>query len=279
MIITNPLYTQDPTGQWWQVGVNTGGLLTTTPVSFGTVGAPAPGSTSTIQLNRTVGLAQKFIRNAPLVLDTTSNDPAFSIGDWVRGFILGPPFAWRWNRVELPPIACVVGTQDYTVSIGNFGWLECATITMAGAVPPTMGLEVSLSLDEETVTNVPARISAHLDDGRSNITFRLFPPPDQAYTLQIHYQKSAPLFANLTDSWNPIPDYLSYLYNQGFLAKTYEYMGDERFTISLQLFLKQLLGACQGLKESQVNIFLPERVDGRAPSAVFGATGPAGGER
>ena len=75
------------------------------------------------------------------------------------------------------------------------------------------------------------------------------------------------LFAN----WRQYIPYLGFvlifaffsatLYNQGFLAKTYEYWKDERFISTMQLFVRQAIAANSGLSDSQVNIFLGERLD------------------
>jgi len=63
---------------------------------------------------------------------------------------------------------------------------------------------------------------------------------------------------NLSDTWAPIPDYFQNIYQQGFLAKAYEYMGDERFPATMQMFARSLVGANGGLTQSQTNIFLAE---------------------
>lgn len=372
---------------------------------------------STIQLSRTINVTQNFIRNAPLTF-SPSNDPAFTIGDWVRQFMLGPPFAWRWNR-SVFTFQTVAGTQDYsfqnflpnsqnlsganwnpttgvtiasngsmdpvgntgtvfriqyngsgvaggarvsvtgtavpvilpigtpvtssiylrtnsggpyallladnfggqqpitvtgswqrfslsstadgqspvaflideptnvtldllgtfgqiethptatayiatstTAPVGalpNFGWLEMASI--ADNTPIVHELEVVLDLSEETVRNQPTRIAARLDDGNGSISFRLTPPPDKVYTVTLTYQNSPVLFSSTSQTWTPIPDYLSYLYNSGFSAKSYEYINDGRFGAMLTTFLRQVIAANGGLTDSQVNIFLTDGVN------------------
>lgn len=217
-----------------------------------------PNATNTLQ--RTVTVAQNFVRNAPLTFSGTG-DPAFILGDWVRQFILGPPFAWRWNRTSNTQVL-TANTQDYPINLPTFGWLEKATVTDTTVTPNnTWELEVNLALGPETVANLPTKIAPLLDDGNGNITFRLFPVPDKAYTLTLISQNSPPVFRNLSDTWAPIPDYLSFLYLQGLLAKTYEYLLDPRFAVGMQLFLRQVISANAGLDETQVNIFLAERMN------------------
>lgn len=214
-------------------------------------------SNSTIQLQRSVNIVSLFTRQLPLSINV-AGDPAFNMADWVRNFMLGPPFAWRWNRSTLQ-IATTPNVQDYKEPLPNFGWVEQATVTDgAGNVKP---LEIMLNLHEENQPNLPTHISPRLDDGNGNITFRIIPTPDQIYTINLSYQNSAKSFQSLTDLWNPIPDYLSHIYTQGLLAKTYEYIMDDRYPISLQLFLKQLIATNAGLSDTQASIFLTDFVN------------------
>lgn len=214
---------------------------------------------STNLLSRTISVTQNFVRNAPLTFSGT-NDPAFTIGDWVRQFMLGPPFAWRWNRATAT-FPTVAGQQDYKLPLEQFGWLETASVTdSTGSSPVVHALDTMLTLGEESVQNLPTRIAPRLDDGNGNITFRLIPPPDKIYTATITYQVAAPLFVTLNDTWAPIPDYYSYLYTSGFLAKTYEYLDDSRFGPMLTAFLRQVIAANGALTDSQVDIFLTSQL-------------------
>jgi len=218
---------------------------------------------SNITLKRTIDMTQRFIYDAPIVY-VNSGDLAYSIGDWVRQLILSPPFVWRWNRGFVPPIVCIAGQTDYQTYLPDFGFLERATIIM----PPGVGninqyskeLTIEQTLVGETILGQPAFISVIADDNNGNITFRLMGVPDQPYAINLIYQKAAPNFSSTTDTWAPIPDYYNYLYNQGFLAKTYEYKGDERFAFAHQEFLKMLVSASDGLTETQKNIFLDQRL-------------------
>jgi hypothetical protein len=142
----------------------------------------------------------------------------------------------------------------------NLTTLPVPTITAAGAPLPTYELEVKETLAQVAIQQQPAFISVIADDNNGNITFRLMGCPDQSYTLYIIYQKAAPSFGSTVDTWAPIPDYMSYIYNLGFLAKVYEYKGDERFAFAHQEFLKLTVAASDGLTDSQKNIFLEPRI-------------------
>jgi hypothetical protein len=217
---------------------------------------------STVTLDRTIRLTERYVRLAPLTF-VNQGDPAFSGADAIRQFILSPPFGWRWNRGFLPIIIATPGTQDYQVPAPNFGWIERAVlnfpITNDGS-GQSIELEVKMDLGYNTVPNQPTQISAIGDDNNGNITFRLSPPPDQAYSIRIVYQFSAPTFGATTDTWAPIPDYLSYLYNLGMRAMAYEYTGDERFSFAYQMFLRQVVAANDSLTDTQRNIFLEHQV-------------------
>jgi hypothetical protein len=221
---------------------------------------------STITLKTTADIATRYNYNSPITYVNDGN-LAYSMGDEVRQFILSAPFVWRWNRAEAPLISCEAGESDYTVNIPDFGWIERAWILfppVAGASPGTpqtsKELTVSESLAQESVLGQPAFISVIGDDNNGNITFRLMMVPDNSYTLYIVYQKSAGTFSSLKDTWYPIPDYMSYLYNAGMLAKVYEYKGDERFAYAHQEFLKKVVSASEGLTDAQKNIFLEPRI-------------------
>jgi hypothetical protein len=217
---------------------------------------------STTPLQRTINYCQQFVRNAPLTFSGT-NDPAFFNADWVRQFILSPPFSWRWNR-GVVTINVTAGVQDYTVNTPTFGWMERASLVNAAAPPSgpqSWALSISNELTVESNQQLPTHISAQSDDGNGNITFRFFPVPDQTYTATIDFQGQAPAFKAVTDTWAPIPDYLSYLYNQGMLAKTYEYLSDTRFVEAATLFVRQLVACSEGLDDTQKNIFLNGKIE------------------
>ena len=208
-----------------------------------------------------------LLRLAPLVgVGGYANEPAFSIANQVLQQLLAPPLAWPWNRKTNAGTAMVAGTQDYTVVLTDFGWLEKATITLGSAINE---LEIAGVLPEESKQARPMRIAAQTDDGAGNIKFRLFPVPDQAYTLTLTYQAAAPLFTKLTQTWAPVPDRLQHLYTTGFLARAYELADDGRFPMTLQLFLSQVAAANSGLSETQKNLFLWEAMrNGRQMSRV-----------
>lgn len=231
---------------------------------------------STNTLNRTLNYASVHVGNKPLIgIGGFATEPGFTIGDWVRNFILSPPFAWRWNRA-ITSFTTTAGVQDYSKSLPTFGWMEQAALTDGSG--NISQLLIMLNLADDNTQNLPVRIAARLDDDAGNITFRLLPAPNTTYTVTISYQMAASTFAQINDTWAPIPDYLSYLYTTGFLAKTYEFTNDERFPFSMQLFLRQLVSANGGLDDSQINIFLGDIVNTQR-TLQSGVGNPASGQR
>jgi hypothetical protein len=144
--------------------------------------------------------------------------------------------------------------------IFNISNLTVPVITTTGQPLPTKELSISNTLAQESVLGQPGFISVIADDNNGNITFRLMMAPDQAYTLYIIYQKAAPTFGAVTDTWDPLPDYMEYIFNKGFLAKAYEYKGDERFAFVWQEFLKMAVASNDGLSETEKNIFLEPKI-------------------
>lgn len=279
-------------------------------------------------LQRTVNIAQQFLRGAPLTsVLGVANEPALTIGDWVRNIILSPPFAWRWNR-NLTIFNTAVGIQDYinlsssawqanhAYSVGDMifdsnqnleyvvnagtsgpgpqptwsttfgggvndntvtwrmiggarslpiltdiGWLEKVSINdTTNSLTGVKELEIVNNLATEVTQNQPARLSYYFDSP-SALFLRFSPVPDKIYGTEVLYQKQCPAFSALADTWAPIPDYMSFLYNQGFLAKSYEYFNDDRFVPTMQLFIRNLISANNGLSETQINIFMADQMN------------------
>jgi hypothetical protein len=141
---------------------------------------------------------------------------------------------------------------------------------------PTSGyaaaeLQVQLLLGEDTLPNQTSRIAPILDDGQGNITFRLFPAADKIYGIVLEFQNAAQLFTSTAQTWSPIPDYMSYIWNEGFDAKCFEYLNDPRFQTSMQLFMTDLVANSEGLTESQKNLWLSDRLNSIRQQNLIGS--------
>lgn len=63
----------------------------------------------------------------------TSNEPAITAADMTIQRIVSPPFTWPWNR-NFTNFQITPYTQNYAVTINDFGWLEQATFQPSGAI-------------------------------------------------------------------------------------------------------------------------------------------------
>jgi hypothetical protein len=176
---------------------------------------------------------------------------------------LSAPFIWEWNRVSAATaITTVAGQSDYPISLPNFGFLEKATLvnpTAPANTPPNFELEVFGILSKEGKQNRPQKIAVLLDNNAGTITFRLFPVPDQVYTVDLLYQNAPIQITTLgSTTWAPIPDKLAFLYERGFLSQM-QMMYNQQLALSNQeVFFRQLVATAEGLSETDKAIFLED---------------------
>lgn len=148
-------------------------------------------------------------------------------------------------------------TQDYTLSVPDFSHIEHASVYDVTQTPNKWyELKVQDNLAKDSAPARPRYVNPHVLDGNGNITFRLMPPPDAAYPVSLHVQKTAPILTSSNQTWAPIPDYMRYVYDWGFLALIYLFADDARFGLANQKFMSALLGRAQGITEEERNIFL-----------------------
>jgi hypothetical protein len=169
------------------------------------------------------------------------------------------------------------GTLNGTVTDGSVVWTNLGTIgtpvnttyalsyvetasvqdiSLSLVAPKWFELEPKLSLAMDSAQARPRNVSAQLDDGLGNVTFRLMPVPDQAYPIALTLQNNPPLRTSIEQTWSPIPDEYSQLFNWGFLSLMWLFADDPRFQLANQKFVSSILGASEGLSQTEVNIFL-----------------------
>jgi hypothetical protein len=149
-------------------------------------------------------------------------------------------------------------TQDYTLAIPELSHIEHASVLDLSrpATPKWLELEVKSNLALESNTARPQFIEPHVQDAAGNVTFRVMPAPNLAYPVSIHIQKAAPIITSLNQTWAPIPDYMQYIYNQGFLAAMHSFSDDPRAAQATARFSAHLLGRAGNLTAVERNIFL-----------------------
>ena len=139
----------------------------------------------------------------------------------------------------------------------SFNWIEISSVQdTINNTPKWFEMESKICSGLDSTSSRPRFVSAQGDDGLGNITIRLMPVPDQAYPVAITMQQKPPLFIKLSQTWAPIPDEYSRLYQWGFLSLAWLFADDPRFGLANQKFVSQLLSVSEGLSETEKNIFL-----------------------
>lgn len=223
---------------------------------------------STIVLQNTMNWSRAFLEQQPLLIN--GMEPALSSANLILQTMLGPPFGWPWNRAVLSFSAA---SQDTVVTaLTDFGFLEAGTVQASAQKPWALSVRQILDLDQNQ--GRPGYCAPFLDDGNGNLTFRLTPAPDQAYTVVLPYQKKAPLMLSPASSWAPVPDEKNYICQWGFLALMSLIGNDARFTEYNAKFITALLSAQGGLSDLERNIFLANwvRVMSQLQGAQLGTT-------
>lgn len=218
---------------------------------------------STIAISDTINWVIPQLRYLPLDVGT-SHEPAKTMANTVLQTIVGPPFRWRWNRKEVT-FSTIATTADYLTNIADLGFLEHASYTDASGTSKQVQIVGSLGLGNES--GPPQQIALQTDDNAGGQSFRLVPVPDAVYTITLTYQKKPALITTpSTDKWSPVPDEYSYIYNYGMLALGLHHLDDPRWQVANQRFVAHLLGASEGLSESERNMFLSAWMGGLGQS-------------
>lgn len=137
----------------------------------------------------------------------------------------------------------------------TFGWIENGSVQdLTGSKWFEMSPKIDLALDSSPAR--PVNISAQIDNGDGSITFRLMPVPTAANPVSLTIQQKASLFTSINQTWSPIPDEYSYIYQWGMLFFSFLFADDPRSGFAAQKFAAHLLGAAEGLTDTEKAIFL-----------------------
>lgn len=215
---------------------------------------------STITVQQTLNWTAPFVVQRPTSgINGVANEPALTSANKIIAAMVAAPLRWNWNRAQiLSAFTTTPGTSDYTLSIPNYGYLEKASLFLSTRTPSTFEIEVFPVLAVGSKQNEPAKISAVIDDGAGNITFRLLPVPDNAYTATLTYQKSATLLTALSQVWAPIPDKYAYIYETAMVAHMQGMYNLQAYFTGMELFFRMLVAAAEGMTESEKSMFLED---------------------
>ncbi len=206
-------------------------------------------------LQDTANFIQPFCRYQAAAIGA-SLQPLVGIASIVRNIVLAAPFTWRFNRNNVNITGPVVqGQSDYTQNISDFGFLEKATANDGTTSWELKDMKNNEALASSTTQNRPQSISVFNDDGSNNFTFRLSAVPDQAYTVNMVYQKAPVSFVALTDAWAPIPDSFADVYNNLCLGYYMDSCQDPRAPQYISRGIAGLLARAQGLSSTDKAIF------------------------
>ena len=122
-----------------------------------------------------------------------------------------------------------ITTQDYSVATPEFSHIEHASVLDLDATGKPLKwyeLTVKNNLSLETSSGRPEFLSPHTEDGQGNTTFRVTAAPDKRYPVSIHIQKAAPAITSINQTWAPIPDFMQYVDDCGFVALMQQFSDD-----------------------------------------------------
>lgn len=156
-------------------------------------------------------------------------------------------------------------TQDYTIPAPTFSHIEHASVldltgpSNSGVYTPVKWHEMTVknNLSLESSSNRPDFVGPHVEDGNGNVTFRVMSSPDKPYPVSIHVQLAAPQITSINQTWAPLPDFMEYIYEWGFMALIWQFSDDpQRAVYASNKFTSGLLARAEGLTEEERNIFL-----------------------
>jgi hypothetical protein len=213
-----------------------GGVVTVTAPNIFSIGSPVLPS----------GLATLTALNGQLLIVLTASASQFTASV--------PLLA---NGTDTAGTFTGLSTQDYTVAVPNFSHIEHASVLDIGATPNKWWeLTVKNNLSLESSKNRPQFIGPHVEDANGNVTFRMASAPDKAYPVSLHIQLAAPQITSINQTWAPLPDFMEYIYEWGFMALMWQFADDPRSADANNKFKAGILARAEGLTEEERNIFL-----------------------
>lgn len=210
-------------------------------------------------VQQTINLALSYIEGSPLTA-WTGSEPATSIANDIQYMVGNAPFTWGWNRNENSATSTVAGTQDYTLSLTDFSFLEKVTLTDPSGdaqnvanVLNTAALGLG-NLVTSTKWNRPDSVCVKAVVYGTSVTLRFQAVPDKVYVITATYQKLFTALA-INSSW-AIPDQYMDIYNNLFIGESMAVVDDARSQQYRQRGVMALLSKAEGLTEMQKNEFL-----------------------
>lgn len=188
----------------------------------------------------------------------TNNMPLIGIANIVRNAILAAPFTWRFNRNNVALVGVngiQANVQDYVQTVSDMGFIEKATANDGTTSWEFKDVKNNDALAASVTPGRPLSISIFNDGGNGVFTFRLSAVPDQAYSINMVYQKAPVQFVSVSDPWSPIPDSFSDVYNNWCLGYYMDSCQDPRAPQYIARGVAGLLARATGLTETDKAVF------------------------
>jgi len=218
-------------------------------------------------LAQSIAWSQSMLTTYIPLTAQTGSEPALTIANMVVAFMQNAPFCWPTNRVEDSSTTTAAGTQDYTVSLTNFGFLETVTLTDSNSksflVPRIYNSNALGKTSEQSAR--PEACSVKLVTPGTSIAIRFMGAPDAIYVAVLTYQKAPVLFTATSQDWFTqcnIPIYYIDIFNNLFLAEAFQANGDAgeagRYR---QRGMAALVSKAEGLSEMQRNMMVAQAMN------------------
>jgi len=215
-------------------------------------------------IQNTIDFASAYIQYPPLSAGA-GNQPALGIANEIQNMILNAPFTWGFNRKEDSTLKTVAGTQDYTVNLTDFSFLEKVSLTDAnGAVFEILDVKNTAALGKADASinkqQRPNAVCVLMVAYGTSVTLRFMGVPNAIYTVTLTYQKLVTPLAALTGgtgTW-AIPDQYLDIYNNLFVGEAMAIVDDARSAQYRQRGVAALLAKAEGLTEMEKNLFLEQ---------------------
>lgn len=219
-------------------------------------------------LNQSIAWAGSMLNTYIPLTSQTGSEPAITIANMVVAFMLNPPFCWPTNRAENSAVSTVAGTQDYTLSLTDFGFMEKVTLKNAAnaswEVPRVYNSMILSTTQEQTAR--PEAVCVKTVTPGTSIAVRFLSAPDAIYTITATYQKVPVLFSATTQDWFTqcnIPVYYMDIFNNLFLAECFQVNSDYQESVSYRRRgMAALLAKAEGLTEAQKNMIYEQSMAG-----------------
>lgn len=186
-------------------------------------------------------------------LNVNNMEPGVTMANTVLGTMLGAPFVWRQNRSNISIPITTVGGTDYAQFVPTLGFIETQWLT--DSTGDILELNGATALAKVSFQRAPTLVAPQYDDNQGNITFRFNSVPDAAYTAFLDIQNAAPLITSPADTFTPLSDYFSYLFNKGMLSEGALLVNDSRFSIWRSEWIAQCLATQDGLDAQAKDMF------------------------